>query len=104
MHVRRVAPLPEVDLLEAQERTVVAENLPEAATIASLEVFFGVVGPVKMIRICQPGDVKATTQTVQGSSTVVSDVISHSSRKEPLGPLFPEGAPWLYAVTHPPDC
>lgn len=37
-----------------QSRTVVAENLPEGHSIESMEVLFGKVGTVKMVRICSP--------------------------------------------------
>ncbi|KAG0585893.1 hypothetical protein KC19_2G047600 [Ceratodon purpureus] len=52
--VRRVQPLPDVDLEEVQSRTVVAENLPKDHSVESVEELFGKVGPVKMVRICSP--------------------------------------------------
>lgn len=52
--VRRLHPLPHVDLEEIQSRTVVAENLPADHSIESMERLFGSVGNVKMVRICEP--------------------------------------------------
>jgi La-related protein 7 len=61
--VRRVQPLPDVDLEEVQTRTVVAENLPEDHSIESVEQLFGSVGNVKMVRICQPDAANGANQT-----------------------------------------
>mmetsp|Transcript_6685 Transcript_6685/g.11517 ORF Transcript_6685/g.11517 Transcript_6685/m.11517 type:complete len:488 (+) Transcript_6685:248-1711(+) len=69
--VRRVKPLPEVDLLEVQGCTVVAENLPEGSTLATIEDLFAAVGAVKMVRICAPGAKRSTAQSV-GQSVLVS--------------------------------
>lgn len=61
--VRRTQPLPEVDVEEVQSRTVVAENLPEDHSIESVELLFGSVGIVKMVRICRPEAANGTSQT-----------------------------------------
>jgi La-related protein 7 len=61
--VRRVHPLPDVDLEEVQARTVVAENLPEDHSIETMEQLFGKVGTVKMVRICHPEAANGANQT-----------------------------------------
>lgn len=50
--VRRRAPLPPTDPLEIGSRTVVVENLPPAASVASLTALFG--EGVRMVRLCPP--------------------------------------------------
>ncbi|CAM6059058.1 unnamed protein product [Sphagnum tenellum] len=61
--VRRLHPLPEIDLEEVQARTVVAENLPIDYSVEKLEELFGKVGSVKMVRICHPEAPNGGNQT-----------------------------------------
>jgi La-related protein 7 len=61
--VRRLHPLPEIDLEEVQARTVVAENLPIDCSVEKLEELFGKVGSVKMVRICHPEAPNGGNQT-----------------------------------------
>jgi len=61
--VRRKNPLPKIDEAEASSRTVVAENLPaEAHGIDALTELFSKCGTVRMVRVCQPGEVKSVLQ------------------------------------------
>jgi len=58
--VRRVAPLPDVDLEEVQSRTVLAENFPgvnagEAPTIEAVRELFASAGEVLVVRVRHPG-------------------------------------------------
>ncbi|CAM6075661.1 unnamed protein product [Sphagnum tenellum] len=74
--VRRVHPLPEVDLEEVQARTVVAENLPADHSIETIEQLFGKVGNVKMVRICHPEAANGANQTaakISKSEIVISN-------------------------------
>ncbi|GLJ07369.1 hypothetical protein SUGI_0065470 [Cryptomeria japonica] len=52
--VKRLHPLPDIDIEEVQSRTIVAENLPSDYSIQNLEKLFGGVGNVKMVRVCDP--------------------------------------------------
>ncbi|KAI5065861.1 hypothetical protein GOP47_0018485 [Adiantum capillus-veneris] len=65
--VRRLHPLPPVDLEEIQSRTVVAENLPDDHSIESMEQLFSSVGNVKMIRVCEPEASNGTNQAAKFS-------------------------------------
>lgn len=73
--VRRLASLPEVDLDEVRRRTVMADNLPDNATIEQVIEMFSPAGEVVMARIRKPeapeplltrglkGDVAKTNRT-----------------------------------------
>eukprot|EP00252_Welwitschia_mirabilis_P016980 TRINITY_DN37761_c0_g1_i1.p1 TRINITY_DN37761_c0_g1~~TRINITY_DN37761_c0_g1_i1.p1 ORF type:complete len:479 (+),score=130.17 TRINITY_DN37761_c0_g1_i1:149-1585(+) len=73
--VRRLHPLPEIDVAEVQSRTVVAENLPENHSIENLEKLFGSVGKVKLVRVLPPQayDTRHTAAKHQKTSMIVSN-------------------------------
>jgi hypothetical protein len=61
--VRRKAALPETDDAEVAERTVIAEHLPrDKHSIEALTELFSRCGSVRMVRMCQPGQVRSTAQ------------------------------------------
>eukprot|EP00270_Netrium_digitus_P005740 TRINITY_DN1769_c0_g1_i2.p1 TRINITY_DN1769_c0_g1~~TRINITY_DN1769_c0_g1_i2.p1 ORF type:complete len:634 (-),score=166.45 TRINITY_DN1769_c0_g1_i2:152-2053(-) len=73
--VRRLAPLPDIDLEEVQSRTVLVENLPEDHSIVAMEALFSKCGHVRLVRVCDPKAVNGAGSVAQaaGSSLAVTN-------------------------------